>query len=92
MPKPSKYHQNGIQHLSKIDEKSKRRPGGVLGLKKVTAQSRKDHLLREKVRFWAPFWAPVDFGGGPKIAFLDIMLEKIEKKEVQERFQKKHEI
>jgi len=32
---------------------------------------------------------PVDFGGGPKITFLAIMLEKNEKMEAQERFQKK---
>ena len=43
------------------------------------------------MRFWSPFWAPVDFEGVPKIAFLSIMLEKNEKKEVQERLQKKHE-
>jgi hypothetical protein len=43
-------------------------------------------------RFWTPFWTPVDFEGGPKIAFSGIMLQKNEKKEVQERFQEKHEI
>ena len=48
--------------------------------------------FQKKVRFWAPFWAPVDFEGGPKIAFLVIMLEKNKKKEVLERFQKKHEM
>ena len=30
----------------------------------------------EKVRLWVPFWAPVDFRGGPKIMFLGIMLEQ----------------
>ena len=37
-------------------------------------------LYFEKVGFWVPFWTPVDFEGGPKIAFSAIMLEKSEKR------------
>ena len=45
-------------------------------------------LVAPLVRFWAPFWTPVDFVGGPRITFLGIMFQKNEKKEVQERFPK----
>jgi hypothetical protein len=39
-----------------------------------------------------PFWAPVDFGGGPKNQVFDHHVGKNEKKGCQKRFQKKHEI
>ena len=45
-----------------------------------------------KSDFGSHFGSPVDFEGGPKITFLVIMLEKNEKKEVRERFWKKHEM
>ena len=72
--------------------------GGLLGDSRLQERTRggaKDIFgghFSGKVRFWAPFWDPVDFEGGPKNAFLGILLEKNKKKEVQERCQKKHEI
>ena len=49
-------------------------------------------FLAEKLDFGNHFGRLVDSEGGPKIAFLVIMLEKNKKKEVQERLRKKHEI
>ena len=46
----------------------------------------------EKLDFWSHFGRQLDFEGGPKIAFLVIMLEKNEENEVRERFREKHEI
>ena len=63
----------------------------------VDAENRAPRMLfsgffEEKCDFGSHFGSPVDFEGGPKITFLVIMLEKNEKKEVRERFRKKHEI
>ena len=49
-------------------------------------------FLVEKLYFWSHFGRQLDFEGGPKIAFLVIMLEKNEENEVRERFREKHEI
>ena len=42
--------------------------------------------------FGSHFGSPADLEGAPKSDFLAIMLEKIEKREVRERFLEKYEI
>ena len=68
------------KHVGSGNAKSRTRPQFV------------SSFLMEKCDFGSHFGSPVDFEGGPKITVLVIMLEKNEKKEVRERFWKKHEI
>ena len=89
----------GSQNASKIDKNEVRNaPGGFLEASRVPEREKvapsyaRRAFLAEKCDFGSHFGSPVDFEGGPKITFLVIMLEKNEKKEVRERFRKKHEI
>ena len=54
MPKPLKYHQNGTQDPSKIDEKSRLRRGCVLGsIPHLDADPFGDHFPL-KIKKWHP--------------------------------------
>ena len=49
-------------------------------------------LLARIGRFFAPFWSPLDFEGGPKIDRFRKKSKKMEKKEVQETVLKQHDV
>ena len=71
------------------------RPSGgfILGALKVVNDIQKlSSFFADKCDFESHFGRQLDFEGGPKIAFLVIMLEKNEENEVRERFREKHEI
>ncbi len=85
-------HQKSIKMRSGTLRAATWKRVGSQNVKKWHRLSRGAPFLAEKCDFGSHFGSPVDFEGGPKIAFLVIMLEKNEKKEVRERFRKKHEI
>ena len=49
-------------------------------------------IFKEMLDFGSHFGSPADLEGAPQIDFLGIMLEKIEKRVVRERFLEKHEM